>query len=60
MDWISLEKHKPVIGAYIWAKNGDNGKDLLGYVVSGLNGLQLNTLQGIKYFTHWSTFNVIY
>lgn len=60
MDWINLEHDKPKIGQYVWAKNGITGSNLLGYVMAGSHGLQLNTLQGIKYFTHWSTYEVIY
>lgn len=60
MDWITCEKQKPNIGSYVWAKNGINGQNLLGYIVNGLHGLQINTLQGIKFFTHWTTYEVIY
>lgn len=60
MDWINLEHYKPCVGSYVWAKNGITGKNLLGYIVPGSHGLQINTLQGIKYFTHWATYEVIF
>lgn len=60
MDWISVKKREPAIGSYIWAKNGDNSKTILGYVIKGLTGLQIDTLQGIRNFTHWSTYEVEY